>query len=157
MPTAQQQQYIEAIRVFPAEFRALVSQFSDEQLDQRVAEGEWSIRQIVHHVADSHANAVGRLRKPLTEDRPTLPDYDQDAYALLEDYNAPLEASLTVIDGLHRRFVALLETLTADQWERIGVHPVRGALTVEQIAAMYAGHGTNHINQINDIRAKYGF
>jgi hypothetical protein len=146
MPAAERQQYIEAIRAFPAEFRALVSQFSDEQLDLRVAEGEWSIRQIVHHVADSHANAIARLRKPLTEDRPMLPDY-----AL------PLEASLLMIDGMHVRFVALLEALTDDQWERIGVHPVRGEMTVEQIAAMYAGHGTNHINQINDIRAKYGF
>lgn len=157
MPAAERQEYIQKIREFPAQFREFVSRFTDEQLEQRVAEGEWSIRQIVHHVADSHSNAVGRMRKPLTEDRPALPDYDQDAYALLPDYGMPLEASLLVIEGLHQRFVALLESLTDDQWQRIGVHPTRGEMTMEQIVAVYANHGINHINQINDICRAHGF
>ncbi len=157
MPAAERQQYIQMLREFPAQFAALVRSFTDEQLDLRVADTEWSTRQIVHHVADSHMNAVGRFKLPLTEDRPTLPTYDQDAYARLADYSMPLEVSLSILPGLHARFAALLESLTDEQWMRTCVHPERGEMTVEDVANMYANHGVNHINQINAIREKYGF
>jgi len=157
MPAAERQHYIQLIREFPEQFAALVRPFTDEQLECRVAEGEWSIRQIVHHVADSHINANNRFRLPLTEDNPTLPGYDQDKYALQPDYALPLEISLSILPGLHARWVALLESLTEEQWNRTGVHSEWGTVTVETIARNYSWHGQNHINQINTIREKHGF
>ncbi|MBE2268164.1 MAG: DinB family protein [Anaerolinea sp.] len=157
MPAAERQQYIQMIREFPEQFSALVSQFTDEQLELRVAEGEWSTRQIVHHVADSHMNANNRFRLPITESSPALPVYDQDAYARQADYALPLDVSLAIIRGLHARWVVLLESLTDAQWRMVGTHPEWGAVDLEEIVRRYADHGINHINQINTIRAKHGF
>jgi hypothetical protein len=143
----QRQDSIERLRTFPARFAALVTPLSEEQLAKRIP-GEWSVRQIVHHVADSHMNAVFRFKKPLTEDRPTLPNYDQDAISVLADYNLPLAPTFKILEGLHARFVALLEGLTDEQWARTGLHPEWGEVTVEDIARRYADHGDNHIAQI---------
>lgn len=142
------QDYIERIRKFPADFEALVIHLSDDQLDKRIP-GEWSVRQIVHHVPDSHMSAVFRFKKPLTEDRPDFMTYDQDAFALLGDYKLPIAPSLALLHALHVRFVALLESLTDEQWQRTGFHPSWGEVSVEEVARRYADHGDNHINQIN--------
>lgn len=148
MPNASQQELIERLLNFPVQFEALVTPLSDEQLAKRIP-GEWSVRQIVHHVADSHMNAVFRFKKPLTEDRPNFAVYDQEAIALLADYALPLAPSLQILHGLHTRFAALLESLTDEQWQRTGIHPEWGEVTVETVARNYADHGDNHIHQIN--------
>ena len=139
---------IERLRSFPVELEALVRPLSDAVLDGN-APGEWTTRQIVHHVADSHMSANFRFRKPLTEANPaSLPVYDQDAWAELPDYHMPLEASFQILRGLHARFVALLESLTEAQWQMTGVHPEWGEVTVAEVAASYADHCDNHLNQI---------
>ena len=154
---ATRQDYIQKLREFPAQLDARVTPLSDEQLDQREADGEWSTRQIVHHLADSHMSANFRFRLPLTETMPNLPVYDQEAWAMLPDYNLPLESSLTILRGLHMRFVALLESLTEEEWLRTGVHPSWGEVSVEDVARRYADHCDNHMNQMNRIGAKYGW
>jgi hypothetical protein len=149
--------YIQKLRQFPAELEARVMPLTDEQLDQREAEGEWSTRQIVHHLADSHMSANFRFRLPLTATAPKLPVYDQEAWAELPDYRLPLDASLTILRGLHIRFVVLLESLNEEQWQRSGFHPEWGEVTVEEVARRYADHCDNHMNQINRIGVKYGW
>ncbi len=154
---ATRQDYIQKLRQFPAELEARVTPLTDEQLNQREAEGEWSTRQIVHHLADSHMSANFRFRLPLTAAAPKLPVYDQAAWAELPDYRLPLESSLTILRGLHVRFGALLESLSEEQWQRSGIHPEWGEVTVEEVARRYADHCDNHMNQINRIGVKYGW
>jgi hypothetical protein len=146
------QEIIDRLRNFPAQFEALVTPLTEAQLDKRIP-GEWSIRQIVHHVADSHMNAVFRFKRPLTEDRPPMPVYDQDAIAVLADYALPLAPTLQILHGLHARFAALLESLTEEQWQRTAVHPEWGEVTVAEVARRYADHGDNHIQQIKNTLA----
>jgi hypothetical protein len=140
---------IERLRSFPDELEALVGALPDEVLDAG-APGEWTTRQIVHHLADSHMSAVFRFKKPLTEANPaTMPIYDQVAWAELADSRLPLGPSFQILRGLHARFVALLESLTDEDWARTGAHPDWGVVTVANVAERYAGHCDNHLNQIN--------
>lgn len=155
---ASRQDYIKKLREFPEQLEARVKPLTDEQLDQREAEGEWSTRQIVHHLADSHMSANFRFRLPLSEPPiPRLPTYDQDVWAQMPDYRLPLEPSFLILRGLHARWVALLESLTDEQWTCAGVHPEWGEVTVEYVASHYADHCDNHMAQINRIGAKYGW
>jgi len=147
-PYTDRQLAILRLRTFPDELEALVVPLSDRMLDSGVP-GEWTTRQIVHHLADSHMSAVFRFKKPLTEANPaTIPVYDQAAWAELADYQLPIAPSLAILRGLHARFVALLESLTEDQWKMTGVHPEWGVVTVATVAQRYADHCDNHINQI---------
>jgi hypothetical protein len=145
------------LREFPERLEARVLPCSDSQLDQRTAETEWTTRQIVHHLADSHMSANFRFRLPLTEPYSAFPTYDQDAWARMPDYALPLESSLTILRGLHVRFVALLEGLSEEQWRLTGTHPEWGEVSVEEVARRYAEHCDNHINQINGIGAMHGW
>lgn len=140
--------HIERLRSFPDELEALVNPLSDAQLDARPLDGEWTIREIVHHLADSHMNANWRFKKPLTEANPTLPEYDQDAITALADYQLPLTPSLMILRGLHSRFVAILESLTAADFAHTGVHSEWGTVTVEAVLRRYAEHCDNHLEQI---------
>lgn len=149
------QEHIQTLLAFPARLDALVTPLSDEQLDQREADGEWSTRQIVHHLADSHMSANFRFRLPLTEVLPPIPVYDQEAWAKLPDYSLPIDSSLLILRGLHTRFVALLEGLDEAQWTRTGIHPEWGEVTVEEVARRYAAHCDNHIDQISRIGVKH--
>ncbi len=157
MPAAERAQYIRTLREFPDRLEALVLPLTDEQLDQRVAESEWSPRQVVHHLADSHMSANFRFRLPLDEDNPTVPTYDQEAWARHADYGMPLESSLLILRGLHARWVVLLESLNEAQWQRPVRHPEHGQLDVEDIARRYAEHCDIHINQINAVGEKFGW
>jgi hypothetical protein len=154
MPAAERQRYIEELRAFPDVLEARVSAFSDAELDARPIEGEWSIRQNVHHLADSHMSANFRFRLPLDEDNPVVPTYDQDAWARHPDYALPLAPSLMILRGLHMRFVALLEGLTPEQWSRPVSHPSWGMVDVEEIARLYSGHCAAHLAQIAAVAAR---
>lgn len=155
--TAQQNAYIQQLRDFPAKLRRVLDEIPAEHLDKRVGEGEWSTRQIVHHLVDAHCFAVYRVHLPLFHDKPMLPDWDRDDYARQADYALPLDNALALLGLLQERLAVMLEALTPDQWTRIGIHPTRGELTVEQLGAIYAGHGDGHLKQIADIRAVHGF
>ncbi len=158
MRSAVQQEYIDKLREFPAIFEAMVVHLPDNQLDCREREGEWTVRQIVHHVADSHMMAWARFKLPLTENHPTIKPYDQEKWAEQPDYALPVAVSLQIIAGLHQRMVALLESLTPADWQKPLYHPEAGRdMTVEDVANTYSNHGYEHIGQINKIRAVHGW
>ncbi len=147
---AQRRELIEQIRALPARLRERVSGLSDAQLTTHFRAGEWTVAQNVHHLADSHMNSFVRMRLILTEDRPTLKPYDQDRWAELADSGTiALEESLSILDGLHSRWVRLFESLDEAAWRRSGLHPENGAVTIEDTLRIYAAHGQGHIDQIS--------
>ena len=147
--TPERQARLQKIRELPATVEALTKNLSDSQLDAPRGEGEWTVRQVVHHLADSHINSVIRLKLILTEDHPTLRPYDQEAWATLSDITLPLEPTFSLLRGLHQRWVALFENLSAEDWRRTGFHPEIGDITPDDLLTIYARHGEEHIEQIN--------
>ncbi len=140
---------IDALRTFPTQLEALVIDLTDSQLETAFLNGEWTVAQNVHHVADSHMNAYIRTKLLLTKDHPTLNAYDQDVWANLPDVHATrIELSLSIIRGLHARWVALYESLTDDQFARTGLHPDNGVVSVEGLIRTYADHSRAHLDQI---------
>ncbi len=151
---AERQTLIAQIRTLPEELAAAVSGLSPEQRAAVTIPGEWTVQQIVHHLADSHMNAFIRLKLILTTDHPSLLGYPQDDWAVLPDVNAvPIEASLSILNGLHARWVAVFENLPDDAWSRTGNHSENGEVSVEDILKTYAWHGGNHIEQIQKVLA----
>ena len=147
---AQRREMIDQIRVLPARLRERVSGLTDAQLTTHFQAGEWTVAQNVHHLADSHMNSFIRIRLILTEDHPTLKPYDQDLWAGLADSGTPaLEESLSILDGLHRRWVRLFESLDEASCQRSGLHPESGEVTIEDMLRIYAAHGQGHIDQIS--------
>lgn len=145
----QRSERIEKIRQFPAQLERAVAGLSAEQLTTPYLAGEWSVAQNVHHLADSHMNAFTRAKLILSEDHPLLKPYDQDAWAAMLDGMAPaLDTSLMILRGLHRRWADLLENVRDADWQRVGIHPERGEVTLERILEIYSGHGEGHIDQI---------
>lgn len=154
----ERQQCIAEIRYLPSLLAASVNDLIDAQLDQRSDVDPWTIRQIVHHLSDSHLNAFIRMKLMLTEDRPTLKPYNQDAWAALPDTtSAPIQAALAILEGLHVRWAVLLEHLGDDAWNRSGFHPENGVITLDDMLESYASHGAEHIAQIKRIRAAQGW
>jgi len=148
---------IETLRLLPERLRAAVNGLNDSQLDTAYREGGWTVRQVVHHVADSHMTAFHRIRRALTEDMPTVPGYDEKAFAALPDVVAPAEWSLELIEAVHARWVMLLQALTDEQWKRGYNHSERGKTTVEEAAMLYAWHSLHHVAHITHLRKKNGW
>lgn len=148
---------ITGIRDLPPIIRLAVKGLNDDQLDTCYREGGWTVRQVVHHVADSHANAYLRFKWLVTEDHPTIKTYDQDVWAALPDSRLPVESSLRLLDGLHERWAGFLESLPAEAWSRTGTHPERGEVTLDDLLEIYADHGAHHAGQITDLRARRGW
>jgi hypothetical protein len=129
--------------------RALVERLSDVQLDTRYRPGGWTVRQVVHHVPDSHMNGYVRMKWALTEDAPAIKVYDEARWAELPDARtAPIAMSLDLLDGLHRRWVALLRAMSDADFERTFVHPKWGAVPIDFALAIYAWHGKHHTAHI---------
>jgi hypothetical protein len=141
----------------PGLLRNAVEGLHQPQVNTPYREGGWTVRQVVHHLADSHMNAFIRVRLALTEDWPTITAYDEKAWAVLHDVAAPIEWSLELIESLHARWVMLLSSLEDDQWQRGFVHPERGRMTVEVATLMYAWHSKHHIAHITHLRAQKGW
>ena len=149
---------IDAIRMLPEKMKAAVQELSGPQLDTPYRDGGWTVRQVVHHTADSHMNAFIRMKLILTEDRPRLKPYDQERWAETADVaGVPVEPSLEIIRGLHERWVALLEQVPEGAWSRAAVHPESGEVTLESLLATYAHHGENHVGHILQLRASRGW
>ncbi len=159
MPTAEERkERIARIREMPAALERVVQGLTDEQLDTPYRDGGWTVRQVVHHLADSHLNGYGRMKLLLTEERPTLKTYDQDRWAKLPDAReGPIQTSLALLRGLHARWAALLERLPDSAWTRAGDHPEVGAVTLEDLLDLYARHGESHMGQIAKLRASKGW
>ncbi len=141
--------YIAKIAAFPDEMAKLVDGLTAEQLTAHTIEGEWSVAQNIHHVVDSHMNSIIRLKLILTEARPPLKGYDQDAWAALPDGNSPeIEDSMLILRGLHRRWVQIWENLTDEQWSWVGVHSEIGEVTPDDLVKIYGDHCEAHIEQV---------
>lgn len=143
----------------PAGFRAAVAGLSSDQLDTPYRDGGWTGRQVVHHVADSHANGYIRVRLALTEDTPVIAPYDEARWARLPDAaGGPVELSLALLDAVHRRWVLLLETLGPEAWGRTYHHPgQRRNIDLDEALALYAWHGEHHAAHITALRGRMGW
>jgi hypothetical protein len=140
---------VAALAEMPGKLRRLVEGLDREQLDTPYRERGWTVRQLVHHIADSHMQAFARVRLALTEDWPTIKPYEEKGWSELDDsQSAPVDWSLGLIDGLHARWVMLLQSLTEEQWKRGFKHPERGENTVEITTLLYAWHGRHHVAHI---------
>jgi hypothetical protein len=148
---------IEAIATLaelPEKLRNAVDGLNSSQLSTPYRDGGWTLRQVVHHVADSHMNVFIRIRLALTEDWPKIKPYDQAAWATLHDAAAPVEWSLELVEALHARWVMLLQSLDESQWQRGYHHPEDGPVAVELAALIYAWHSRHHVAHITHLRAQ---
>jgi hypothetical protein len=145
---------IATLAELPEMLRNAVDSLDSAQLNTPYREGGWTVRQVVHHVADSHMNAFIRLRLALTEDWPTIKPYDEKAWSELRDSAAPAEWSLELIESLHARWVMLLQSLSEEQWQRGYRHPENGPLTIEVMTLQYAWHSLHHVAHITHLRVK---
>ncbi|MFN8358739.1 MAG: putative metal-dependent hydrolase [Candidatus Kapaibacterium sp.] len=149
---------INHIRALPDLLRQAVSGLTDNQLDTPYRDGGWTVRQVVHHLADSHANALIRMKLVLTEDNPILKPYDQDAWAQLPDcLQLPITDSLMLLQSLHAKWSYLLDHIEDEDLARTGNHLDDGTLTLERLIDGYARHGINHVAQINGLRHTMGW
>lgn len=151
----QKRAFLNDIAQTPANLRAAVKGLSDSQLDTPYRPDGWTVRQVVHHLPDSHLNSYVRFKLALTEDEPTIKPYAEDRWAELADTKAtPVDVSLTLLDSLHDRWVRLLRSLTPEQWKRSFRHPEMGQMTLEKTLALYAWHGRHHVAHITELRKR---
>lgn len=148
--------FIEQLENIVEKLKVLVSTFTPEQLDITYREGGWSVRQVIHHLADSHMNSFVRFRLALTESNPTIKPYYEERWATLEDSAfAPVEWSLQLLDALHRRWVFFLKLMTNEDWNRTFVHPeTKREFTLKEALALYAWHGEHHYQHINQLKIR---
>jgi DinB superfamily len=158
VPGAQRAELIEQIARLPQDLRATISGLTDAQLDTRYRPGGWTIRQVVHHVPESHMNSYIRFKLALTEDTPTIKPYDEAAVANLPDAKGPIEPSLDLLAALHSRWVLMLRAISDDEWQRTFRHPDRTALIrLDTNLALYAWHGRHHLAQISGLKERMGW
>jgi len=150
--------HIQTLRLLPERLRTAVSGLSEAQLDTPYREGGWTVRQVVHHVADSHAMSYTRFKLALTEDWPTIKPYDEAAWANLADSRTlPVEVSLGLIAALHARWVALLESMTEADFQKGYNHPEMGRQNLATALALYEWHSRHHTAHITSLRARQGW
>jgi hypothetical protein len=147
-----------AIEETPAKLRAAVSGLSAGQLDTPYRDGGWTVRQVIHHVADSHMQSYSRFRFALTENEPTIKPYDEGAWAELVDAKgAPVELSLSLLDAMHARWMLLLRSLDDAALAKVFIHPAMGPMTLSKTVQLYAWHGLHHTAHITSLRARLGW
>ena len=150
--------WIEEIAATPSQLRAALSGLSEEQLATPYRPGGWTLRQLAHHVPDSHMNSYVRFRLALTEDEPTIKPYQEDKWAELSDArSAPVEVSLALLETLHSRWVLLLRAIADAEWKRTFRHPEMGLMTLEKNLALYAWHGRHHVAHATALRKRKGW
>jgi hypothetical protein len=159
MPAMQERKAkIQKIRELPMKLEEAIRGLSDAQLDTPYREGGWTVRQVVHHVGDSHMNAFLRFKWMLTENFPKIKTYDQDVWATTPEYRLPVGASLALIRGLHERWAALLESIPEQEWTiRTADHPENGIVTLDRMLDIYSTHGDKHCGHIWGLRKKMGW
>ena len=159
MTDARRAACVARITAAPAALRAAVAGLSDAQLDTPYRPGGWTVRQVVHHVPDSHLNAYTRVRLALTEPTPTIKPYEEARWAELPDARtAPIDMSLALLDSLHARWLHLLRQLTPADGARAFRHPEHGSdITIDEVIGMYAWHGEHHVAHITSLRDRMGW
>ena len=153
----EKKQFLADIEQAPARLRDAVHGLSDAQLDTPYRDGGWTIRQLCHHVPDSHMNSYIRFKLALTEDDPTITPYLEDRWAELPDSRQPIENSLVMLDSLHRRWTTLLRSMSEADWKRTFRHPELGSMPLEKSLALYAWHGKHHVAHVTNLRDKMGW
>ena len=154
---ADRQSAILSIAETPEHLREAVRGLDHEALNTPYREGGWTVRQVVHHLADSHMIAFFRLRKALTEEWPEVPGYDEKSFAALHDSAAPVEWSLELVESVHARWVMLLQSLSDGQWHRGFRHAERGPMAVDHATLLYGWHSRHHVAHIQHLRAQQGW
>jgi uncharacterized damage-inducible protein DinB len=155
---AERQACITIIEETPARMRAAVAGLNEEQLDTAYRPEGWTVRQVVHHVPESHLVSYTRFKLAMTEDEPTIKPYFEDRWAKLDDASqAPIALSLDLLDALHGRWIWFLRSLKADDFQRTYRHPELGTVTLDKAAALYAWHGPHHVAQITSLRERMGW
>jgi uncharacterized damage-inducible protein DinB len=158
LSVADRGRFLGEIAAAPEKLREAVAGLTAEQLDTPYRPGGWTARQVAHHIPDSHINAYVRLKLALTETEPALQTYEESEWAKLPDTAAtPVEVSLELLDALHRRWVALLRSLPAEDFARTARHPSWGLVTVDFLLAQYAWHGRHHVAHITSLRDRMGW
>jgi hypothetical protein len=148
--------WITIIKEFPGRLRHAIINLSEKQLDVPYRTGGWTLRQVVHHVADSHMNSLMRFKWALTEHNPTIKPYEEADWALLPDYRLPVESSLRIIEGIHLHWVALLESFTEEEWNRTFLHPQSGdTMQLKKAVALYAWHSKHHLAHVTETIKKF--
>jgi hypothetical protein len=149
---------IKHIAEAPVLLRAALAGLNDSQLDTPYRPGGWTVRQVVHHVPDSHLNAYCRFKLALTESNPTIKPYDEAAWAnLVDTARTPPLVSLALLEALHVRWVNVLESMTASDFERPLQHPERGPISLDWMLQMYAWHGRHHVAHVTSLRSREGW
>jgi uncharacterized damage-inducible protein DinB len=155
---ALRQQAISAIAEAPAKLRAAVKGLTEEQLNTPYRDGGWTVRQVAHHVPDSHMNAYIRFRLALTEQEPTIKPYEEARWAELEDAkHAAPDVSLDLLDSLHERWARLLRSLEEQDFARTFRHPDHGVRTLDWMLFLYAWHGRHHTAHVTELRKQKGW
>lgn len=150
--------FIQQIEETPAAMWSAVTGLSEEQIDTPYREGGWTVRQVVHHVADSHMNAFIRFKLALTEDQPAVKTYNQGRWAELPDAKTvPVVVSLNLLDSVHKRFVTLLKSMNAADFARTMNHPEQGIVPLDLYLSLYAWHGRHHVAHITSLRERKGW
>jgi hypothetical protein len=154
----ERRQFIDQIAEAPSRLSAAVAGLTPTQLDTPYRPGGWTVRQLVHHIGDSHMNALIRFKLTLTEDEPVLKTYEESLWAELADAKTPpIDMSLALLENLHKRWVLLLRSLTPADWPRKFRHPGWGLGTVDFLLAQYAWHGRHHVAHITSLRERNGW
>ena len=149
---------IEQIAAAPQKMREAVAGLTPRQLETPYREGGWTLRQVVHHVPDSHMNSYVRFKLALTEQTPTIRPYDEARWADLADsVDTPPETSMALLESLHDRWVRLLRSMSADDFQRTLNHPENGLMTLDAMLALYAWHGRHHVAHITSTRTRNGW
>jgi uncharacterized damage-inducible protein DinB len=154
----QRARLIDDIASTPGRMRKAVLALDEQQLDTPYREGGWTVRQVVHHVPDSHMNSYIRFKLALTENEPTIKPYDEAKWAQLTDgKNAPIDWSLQLLEALHERWVMLLRSLSGADVKKQFTHPELGQVSIDQYIALYAWHGKHHVAHIMSLREREGW
>lgn len=155
---AERRGMIDDISVAPMRMREAISGLTPAQLDTPYREGGWTLRQVVHHVPDSHLNGYVRFKLALTEEMPTIKAYDEARWAALADtHDTPVKTSLMMLDALHDRWVRLLKSMKSDDFQRRLTHPENGIMTLDAVLGLYAWHGRHHVAHITSTRERNGW
>jgi uncharacterized damage-inducible protein DinB len=150
--------FIRQVEETPAQLNTAISGLSAAQMDHPYRDGGWTVRQVVHHLADSHMNSYMRCKLAITEDVPTIKPYDEKLWAELPDAaRGDLEMSLALIEGLHQRWVIFLRSLTEAQFSCTFRHPELGTVSLDRNLALYAWHGRHHVAHITALRERMGW
>jgi uncharacterized damage-inducible protein DinB len=158
LDSAQRAKVIDAIAATPKNLVDAVRGLNDKQVDTPYREGGWTVRQVVHHVADSHMNAFIRIKLAMTEAAPLIKTYDEGEWAKLSDgREGPVDVSLSLLTALHDRWVRLLRSMKPADFSRTMTHPEHGAITIDYLLSLYAWHGPHHTAHITNLRKRHGW